>query len=371
VLQFVISQFFIIGTLVMISQMNYFSKKELGFRKDAIIVIPIPEREIPAEGPGVSKMRTLREEVSRLAGVEMASLANTPPSSGSVNGTGFRFEGEGEEARKDTEIKQIDGHYINLFGLQLIAGESLEDGDTARAFVVNEQLTRVAGFKTPEEIIGKRMRVWGKVLPVVGVVRDFHSVSLREPIEPIVMMNRIRGYESLSLKINPLQLQDIIKEVRVKWEADYPNHIFEYKFLDEQIREFYESERKLSILLSVFTSMAIFIGCLGLFGLATFMANQKTKEIGVRKVLGASAESIVISFCTEYFKLIMIGFVIAAPLSWLVMNEWLNGFEYKITIGAGMFLASLAITLLVALLTVGYKSLKAAIMNPVNSLRYE
>jgi putative ABC transport system permease protein len=370
VLQFVISQFFIIGTIVLIKQMNYFQQKELGFRRDAVITVPIPENESP-EANNISKMRTLRDEISKLPGIEMASLSSTPPSSGSVNGTNFRFEGESEDKGKGTQVKQIDGNYMDLYDLKLIAGTAIDDYDTARGFLVNEQLVKTAGLSDPKDIIGKNILMWGKNLPVVGVVKNFHTVSLRDPIEPIVMMNRIRGYRTLSMRVNPSRVQEAIKEVKTKWESAYPEHIFDYRFLDEQIREFYEGEQKMSILLSVFTSMAIFIGCLGLFGLATFMANQKTKEIGVRKVLGASVEGIIFRFSAEYVKLILIGFVIAAPLAWFVMNQWLNDFAYKITIGAGVFFVGLGVTLLIAVFTVGYKSFKAAIVNPVNALRYE
>jgi ABC-type antimicrobial peptide transport system permease subunit len=184
-------------------------------------------------------------------------------------------------------------------------------------------------------------------------------------------MNRIRGFETLALKIDLKKAPEAISQLKAKWEAAYPEHLFEYDFLDENIREFYESERKMSILLSSFTSMAIFIGCLGLFGLATFMANQKTKEIGVRKVMGASVESIVMMFSKEYIKLIVVGFLFAAPLGWLAMNAFLSEFAYKIEMGPGIFLTGLGITLLIAMLTVGYKSFRAAIRNPVNSLRYE
>ncbi|MFZ6010530.1 MAG: ABC transporter permease [Bacteroidota bacterium] len=371
VLQFMISQFFIIGTIVLISQMNYFQKKELGFVKDAVLVVPIPEREDPIFGDGSSKMRTLRNEVANLAGVEQASLCSAPPSSGDVHGTGFIFEGESDEQRRDTQIKQIDGNYLDLYGLKLIAGTGIGDLDTAQGFVVNEQLVKISFIENPQDIIGRKIRVWGKNLPIVGVVKNFHAVSLRDAIEPMVMFNRVRGYGNLSLKINPAQLQAVVDGVKTKWEAAYPDHIFEYQFLDEGIREFYETEQKMSILLTVFTTMAIFIGCLGLFGLATFMTNQKTKEIGVRKALGATVESIIFLFSKEYVKLILIGFVIASPFAWYVMNQWLDDFAYKVTIGPSVFIIGLALTLVIAMLTVGYKSFRAAIVNPVNSLRYE
>jgi predicted permease len=371
VLQFFISQICIMGTIVLVSQMIYFQTQDLGFNKDAVVLIRVPQMVSRGPSDGVSKMRTLRDEISRLSGVESASLNSTPPSSGSVSKTDFYFEGEEESQGKDTQVKQVDGNYISLYEIELLAGTNLEDFDTARGFLVNEALVRISGFQKPEEIIGKRMHMWGRNLPVVGVVRDFHTVSLRDPMEPTVLMNSMDGYQTLSLKVHQPEWQNLLKVVKSKWEAAYPENIFDYQFLDEHIREFYEGEQKMSILLSVFTSMAIFIGCLGLFGLATFMANQKTKEIGVRKAMGASVESIVFLFSKEYVKLILIGFFLAAPVVWYVMNKWLEGFAYKITIGPTVFIFGLLVTLTVAILTVGYRSFKAAIVNPIKSLRYE
>ena len=368
VLQFSISQFFIIGTIVLISQMNYFQSKDLGFRKDAILTIPVPEREEPSSD-GTSKMRTLRDEVARIPGVELASLSNTPPSSGSVSGTSFTIEGV--EKEHETQVKTIDANYLELYGLRLAAGDNIEDADTARGFVVNEKLSAMVGYNNPTEIVGKRIKMWGKNLPVVGVVKDFHTVSLRGPIEATIMLNRIRSYQTMSVKINPLNMQESIKEIQHKWEAAYPDFIFSYRFLDDAIREFYEGEQKMSVLLSIFTSMAIFIGCLGLFGLASFMANQRTKEIGVRKVLGASVESIVMIFSKEYIKLIGIGFLVAAPLAWFVMKSYLDEFAYKIELTPVIFVTGLGVTLLIAMATVGYRSFKAAIVNPSDSLRSE
>ena len=371
VLQFVISQFFIIGTIVIITQLDYFRNKELGFRKDAIINIPIPEQEIPDTDSTVSKMRTLKTEIDRLAGVELSSLNYTPPASGNVSGTGFTLEGEAEDQVKETQVKPADGNYIPLFNLKLIAGTNMADGDTAVSFIVNRKFAEVAGFTDPSEIVGKRVRVWRKVLPVVGVVENFHTTDLRNKIEATVMLNRIRNYGNLSVQVNPLSFQTAIADIKKHWEATYPNHLFEYTFMDESIREFYEGEGKMSVLLTIFTSLAICIGCLGLFGLATFMANQKTKEIGVRKVMGASVESIVFMFSKQFVVLIAIGFAVAAPLAWFAMNGWLSEFAYRIDLSVWIFLAGIGITLLIALLTVGYRSLRAATANPVKSLRYE
>lgn len=369
VIQFIISQFFIIGTMIVINQMNYFQSKDLGFKKDAIIVVPMPEQEQSTSGLGISKMRTLRDELLRVPGVEVASLNSAPPSSGHVSGTDFRMEGK--EDRFGTQVKQVDGNYLAVFGLELISGQNIQDLDTPTGLLVNEKLARTAGYDEPGEIVGRSIKMWGKSLPVVGVVKDFHTVSLRDPIEATVLMNQIRSYETLTIQVNLKQVQSVLDQLKIKWEAAYPEHIFDYQFLDQQIREFYEGEKKMSVLLSIFSAIAIFIGCLGLFGLATFMANQKTKEIGVRKVLGATVESIVLLFSREYVKLILIGFLFAAPLAWIVMSKFLEEFTYKISIGPGIFIIGLCSTLCIALITVGYRSFKAAIVNPAHSLRSE
>ncbi|CAN5602713.1 ABC transporter permease [soil metagenome] len=368
VIQFSISQFFIIGTIVLITQMNYFQSKELGFDREAILTIPIPVRETPSDD-GSSKMKTLRDQLSRINGVQIASLCNTAPSSNSVSGTNFKIEGKEEDFA--TQVKTVDGNYVDLFGLKMAAGKNIADADTAQGFLVNEKLASIAGYKDPTQIIGKRIKMWGKELQIVGVLKDFHTVSLHQSIEPTVLLNRIRDYRRISVRINPVDMQATIKQVQANWDAAYPEFIFSYEFLDDSIKQFYENEKRTSVLLTLFTSMAIFIGCLGLFGLASFMANQKTKEIGVRKVLGASVESIVLMFSKEYIKLIVIGFLLASPIAWYVMNQWLSDFAYKIEIGPMIFLTGIGLTVLIAMLTVGYRSIKAAITNPVESLRSE
>jgi len=238
--------------------------------------------------------------------------------------------------------------------------------------VVNEAFMRVSGLNDPNELLGRTIIVWDTKLTIVGVVHDFHTASLHQRIEPTILMNNLNDYETLSVRFDGSGgIQNLISEIKSKWESIYPDHIFEYEFLDESIREFYEAEEKMSVLLTIFTSMAVFIGCLGLFGLASFMANQKTKEIGVRKVLGASAESIILLFSKEYVKLIFIGFILSSPAAWFLMNKWLETFAYKITIGPLVFIAAFVVTLVIALVTVGYKSFRAAMANPVRSLRYE
>jgi putative ABC transport system permease protein len=369
VMQFFISQLLIIGTIVLISQMNFLKTKELGFRKEAVVIVNIPEQEIPTEGDGVSKMRALRNDLMKVGGVEATSLSSTPPSSGSVSSTDFQIEGS--EEHYVTQVKQVDGNYLDLYRLELLAGAGLSDADTAQSIVVNEKLAQVVGYADPKEILGKRIKMWGKNLPVSGVVKNFHTVSLQDPMEATLMLNRIRGYETLSIKLNPQSVQQSLEEIQKRWEQTYPEFIYSYKFLEDEIAEFYEGEAKMSVMLTVFTSLAIFIGCLGLFGLTVFMANQKTKEIGVRKVLGASVENILFLFSGEFVRLILIGFVLAAPVSWYFSTKYLEQFAYKISIGPFVFILGLGSTCLIAFVTVGYRSIKAAMINPATSLRSE
>ncbi|MEJ1241174.1 ABC transporter permease [Chryseolinea sp. T2] len=366
--QFVISQFFIFGTIVLIYQMKFMNAKDLGFRKDAVLMVPIPLSEEVGPGSAPSKMLTLRDEMLRVPGVNAASLNGSAPSSGNVNGTNFKMAGT--ERDYETQVKQVDGNYIPLFDLKLVSGRNLDDLDTANGFVVNEKLCEVVGV-TPDDMVGKVIHMWGKDLPVVGVLKNFHTVSLENPIEATILLNRRARYSVLALQIDLTRTQSIIDALKPKWEAAYHESIFEYDFLDSRIQQFYQGYQRMSIMLSVFSGIAIFIGCLGLFGLATFLSNQKTKEIGVRKVMGASVESIVYLFSKEYLKLIGIGFLIAAPIAWFVMGKVLENFEYRINISAWIFAVGFVATIVVALLTVGYRSIRSAVANPATALRSE
>lgn len=307
----------------------------------------------------------------RIAGVEHVSLCNSAPSSGNISGTSFIMEGESEEQRKDTQVKTVDGDYINMFGLKLIAGRNLNDYDTATEYVVNRQFAKVAGHDNPQDIVGKIVKIWGRSFPIVGVVEDFHTTSLHQKIEPTVLFNRLSNYRTLTMKVNPKNYQASIESTKKLWEQTYPKHVFDYQFLDERIREFYQTEEKMSIIIGSFTSVAILIGCIGLFGLATFMANQKIKEIGIRKVLGASIQGIIFSFSKEFIVLVIVAFAISSPLAWYFMNSWLEEFSYRINLGPIIFLSAFVSTLMIALITVSYKSFQAANANPVDSLRNE
>lgn len=368
VLQFFISQFFIIGTIVMTRQMSFMQNQDIGFAKDAIITIPIPDQSENSPTSG-SARQALKNEILRLPGVENVSLNYSPPSYNAVLTSSFSLAGSSQEF--STQVKQVDGNYIQLFQFELIAGELLADHDSMRNTVVNEKLARTIGFENSREIVGKEISLWGKNLLVTGVVKDFNTQSLSHAVEPVVLVNNASGFQSLSVKLVPYQMQATIEQIRSQWEAHYPGYIFSYEFIDEQIRNMYNGERKTTVLMNIFAFIAIFIGCLGLLGLVMFMTNQKTKEVGVRKVLGASVVSIVVLFLKEFAKPILIAFALSAPLAALLMNNVVDEFAYKTTIGPAIFFFSFLITFSIAFFTVGYWSVKAAMANPVKSLRSE
>jgi ABC-type antimicrobial peptide transport system permease subunit len=362
VFQFVISQVLVVGTIILMTQMKFIREKDLGFSKEAIILVPLPEEDL-------TRKSTLKLEVERMPGVEMASLCYTAPSSGSVSATGFRVDGSEESLF--THVKMIDKDYIKLFGLELVAGTNIPESDTVPAWIVNEKLVKVAGFETPEDILGRNLRMWNRTLPVVGVVRDFHMLSLEREIDPIILFSMSDNYELMAVKFEPGKFNVSKDAIQQTWQTLYPNFVYSHQFLDEEIAGFYESEEQMSKMLSVFSSIAILIGCLGLYGLISFMANEKEKEIGVRKVLGATTGQIFYIFSREFIILVVVAFVIAAPLAGYAMGKWLENYQYRTPLSWMMFASGILLTLFIAFITVGYRSLRAAKTNPVEVLRSE
>jgi putative ABC transport system permease protein len=365
VLQFFISQFFIIGTLVLAAQMDFMRNADIGFEKENIITVPIPKA---GETSAAEKMKTVRQEVLRLPGVASASLAYSPPSHKAVVGTSVSISGK--DNAFDTQVKSVDGEYLRLFDIRLLEGDDLKDADTISGVLVNEKFVEVAGLN-PQSVVGRDLIIWGKSFPIEGVVSNFNTQSLSAPIEPVVLLNNSNDYRTLSIKINNSDPQQAVFAIQKTWESIYPEYIFQYAFLDDQIAALYRGETRITNMLKVFAGIAILIGCLGLLGLITFIANQRTKEIGVRKLLGASVEGIVLLFTSELAKLLIIGFMIAAPIAGYLMNLLLQEFAYKIQLGPMIFLTALGATFLISFTTIMYRAVRAAAANPVESLKVE
>ena len=367
VVQFAISQMLIIGMVVIVSQMRYTKQADLGFNKDAVLIVPLG-----IDTTGV-KMKTLKSQIEEISGVEKVSLCFTAPSSGQAWNNSIRFDNQSEDVNFQTSIKAADADYVPTFGLEMVAGRNIFPADSVREFIVNEAFTRKLNFKKPEEAIGKIIAANGgsMVAPIVGIVRDFHDRSLHEDINPVAITSYNSNYSDLAVKVNLSDVQNTITAIEKAWAAKYPDQIFESQFLDEDIARFYETEDRMLQLIQVFSFIAIFIGSLGLYGLVSFMAAQKTKEIGIRKVLGSGVTQILWIFGKEFSLLILVAFGIAAPVGWWVMNSWLQDFKFHIQMSIWTFASAILMTFFVAALTVAYKSLRAALMDPVKSLRSE
>ena len=366
VFQFGITQVLIISTLVIAYQLHFVQNVPLGFDKEAVVIAQFPEHT-PQD------LEQMRNRIASHSGVEHFSLSMSPAMSGSFWISNFYVQGDSSDTDRHAQRQFADEHYFETYGIQLIAGEGLVPSDTTNRYVVNETFARQLGYDPPEAIVGTSISFNGRQnnLPITGVVADYNVTSLEEKIDPLVISTRAEKYRSMNLKINMAQAQDVLRHVEEVWRDIYPEAPFDYEFLDESMAQFYQSYTRTFTLIQFFSGIAILIGCLGLYGLVTFMAEQKTKEIGVRKVLGATVFNIVHLFSKEFLKLVVIAFILAAPLAYYVMSGWLQNFEYRIDLGWGVFLGGIASTLLITLLTVGYRSVRAAMANPVDSLRNE
>jgi putative ABC transport system permease protein len=364
VLQFAIAQSLIIGTLVVASQMNYFTHADMGFSKDAIITAPFPR-----DSAGLASQDFLRNELLKTPGVEQVSLSMAVPIVGGFETDLRTPENKSKEPNMAVRMKVTDASYFSLYHIPFVAGRCYHQSDTPAEFVISQRVARQLGYRDPWQAIGKRINILGGTLPIVGVVKDFHTASFRDSIEPVVLTCFKREFAVASVKLNMAKAQSVIASMKKIWESNYPDLTFEYAFLDQTIANFYSQENQLSQLYKVFAAMALFISCLGLYGLISFITMQRKKEIGIRKVLGAPIKSILMLLSKEFTLLITLAFLISAPLAWYFMHQWLRQYPYRIDLGPWFFLATMGGSLLIAWTTVGYTALHAARANPVESLR--
>jgi len=360
--QFIISQVLIIGAAVITAQMQFAQNADWGFRPGAILTLEVPEN---------NKMNTLKQQIAQIAGVKSVSLCYRPPASSSNNQSGVVYDNRPQPEQWIVNDKPADADYLATFELPLVAGRNLQPSDTVREFVVNETFVKKLNLASPDEILDKTIQIGEFKAPVVGVVRDFHNWALSQAISAIAFSSYSNGYSTCAVQLAPGNPAPVLQNIKEVWESNYPDHFYTQTFMEEQLGEFLETETMLLRLVRAFAGIAIFIGCLGLYGLSSFMITRKRKEVGIRKTLGASIPGILWLFGKEYARLIVLAFVLAAPIAWWTMNAWLKDYEYRISMGAGVFLVALLATFSIAALTVGFQSVRAALANPVTSLRSE
>lgn len=373
VFQFVVAQIFIISAVIIGQQLRYSLNKDFGFNHEAVLTIDVPFKiHINEEFKG--RLSVLKQELEKHPEITAIALGELPMSD-NMMATILTYQSDTGRIQQQVMFKNIDTDYIDLYNIPLLAGRNLQESDTTREYIINEVALKAFGFPTPESAIGKQLTNYNdKNLPITGVVRDFHEFSLKSGIEPAAFISEKNNFRTLNIKLpasQPDQWEKAIQIIEAEWKGVYPGVPFEYKFYDETIASLYQQERNTSKLVGAATGVTIFISCLGLFGLATLTAFQRTKEIGIRKVLGATVAGIVKTLSKDFVKLVFIAIVIASPIAWWAMDKWLQDFAYRVDIQWWMFAIAGVLAILIALFTVSSQALKAALVNPVDSLRDE
>lgn len=371
VCQFVVSLVLIISSLFIHRQILFMKNKDLGFRKEQMLVIPT--QSVQMSQTIYQQFESIKSEFLQDPGVATITIQSAAPGRDKLTEKIRRIDEENSEGLFAC-IEFTDANYLESYDIPLVAGRDFQaerSTDSGEAFVINETAVQELGFSTPEEALGQRLSVWFWQGAIIGVVKDFHFRSLHRKIGPLVCFTPKFNPEYFTVRLNTQNMPQTLDFLKNKWASFFPENPFEYYFLDEAFDGFYQSEEKLGTLLPVFTELAIFIACLGLFGLAYFTTQRRTKEIGVRKVLGASVANISIMLSKEYTKWVVFANLIAWPVAWYVVQRWLQNFAYRIEISWWIFVFAGGLVLLIALLTVGWQVIRVANANPVETLRYE
>lgn len=366
VIQNVIAQVLIVSTILITLQVRYLKTADLGFDSTATVMLPVPDN-------AKSKTDFLRNQLLADPAIKNVSFCYKAPSSTSGRGGSIKYDTRNWEKFVGYEVTG-DANYVKTFGLRLAAGRSFTESDDAREYLINETMMRQLGVKDPQQVLGRKFtagNLSNEPGIIVGVVKDFHAKSLYVPILPEYITSFRKEYQYAGVKIGPGNPSSAIQRIKKTWEAVYPEHVFEYRFLDEQLADFYQKEDLMNKLIATSAIVAIAISCLGILGLISLIAVQRTKEIGIRKVLGASVAGITAMLSKDFIKLILIAVVIASPIAWWAITKWLQSFAYRIDIQWWYFAIAGAIGVFIAFATLCIQSVKAAMANPVESLRSE
>ena len=371
VFQFTASLFLLIGTLTVYKQIQYMRHQSLGLDIDKTLVVVPP---IVADSTYLSQMIAFKENLLKYPSIKSVAAATTIPGQPvNWNAGGIKLVSQDQELGKQYRVIGVDYDYTAQFGLKLIAGRTFSEefGSDPEAVIFNKAGIAQLGFNNPEEAIGKRIDFWGNQYTIIGVSENFNQESLRLPYEPLVirLIPDVRGY--FTIKLNTGDAASIIEQVGTEWNKFFPGNTYEYFFLEDHFNDQYQADQRFGKVFGFFTGLAILVACLGLFGLASFTTLQRTKEIGIRKVLGASVPGILKLIYKEFAVLLVIAFLFAIPIAWYTTSNWLQGYAFRIDIHWSFFLWPFIAIMLIAVLTVSFQSIKAALANPVKSLRTE
>lgn len=365
VFQFTFAQALIIVTLIIGWQINFLHTKDLGFTKEAIVYFFTPYNS--------TDPKVLKTDLEKIPEIQDVSLSWTPAAHRAVSYTYIYHDQERERVQLEVCMRAVDEDFLNVYDIELIAGKNLLPVDTAKEVLINETLLKKLGFMTAIEAVGYPIENHKKIFIISGVVKDFHLESLHTTLEPVMLIHS-NNSTCLNVRLTPSEGQSltaVMAKIEKAWKRIYPEEPLKVSFLDEAINNFYRAEQRTSRLVITATSMAIFISCLGLWGLASYSVVQRTKEIGIRKILGATGRAIIFLLSKDFVVLVVMAFVLASPLAWIAGNTWLENFAYHIEINAWIFLLTITGALLIMFATIGYQTIKAASSNPADSLRNE
>jgi len=372
VFQFAASLFLLTCTFIVYRQIQFMRQQSLGINIDQTLVISRPT--VGIDSTFLQKITALKEELTHETSIRNITLSTSIPGEAvGWNAGGIKLVGADETTQKQYRVIGVDYDYLKTYGLKLIAGRAFakEFGTDNHAVIFNRKGIEQLGFNKPEEALGKKIDFWGDQYTVAGVTENFHQQSLRESFEPLILrcIPDVSGY--MSVKMNTTQVSQTINRVKGAWNKFFPGNTFDYFFLDDHFDQQYKADQRFGQVFALFTGLAILVACLGLFGLASFITVQRTKEIGIRKVLGASVTSIVQLLYREFVLLLVIAFLIATPVAWLTVSKWLEGYAFRTNIYWIYFVFPFVLIVAIALITVSFQSIRAAIANPVKSLRTE
>ncbi len=378
VFQFLTAQILIIGALVVAKQMNFIQSKSLGFNKENVVDITLPENK-------PEQLKLFHDKLSAIPGIKSFSFSLGAPVSDDAVWTSFNTKEKYASENIDVTVKAADENYLKTYGLLLTAGRWFDDNDEKTidnsipdslkkySFVLNETAVKALGFSSAQDALGKYVTFGMNNIsaPVIGVVKDYNTASLHDAIKPVIMIEFPFFYYDAGIRLTSGNPASTLSAVEKAWSSVYPEHLFESSFLDENIAKLYENDKRTKQLFNLFAFLSIVINVLGLVGLLSFMIEQKTKEIGIRKVLGASIKDISFILSKDFLRLIIIAFFIAAPVAWLLMNKWLQDFAYRTSISWWVFVVAVLAAFVITCIAVGFQTIKAALANPVDSLRSE
>lgn len=376
--QFAVTTVLIISSLVVYKQLSYMSERGTGIDMEKVLIVKPPYLTKQDMGAFISLANNFKEDLKQIPAVKEAGSSRRLPGSEVSRASDVYRLDDSTSNRYTLHIFGMSYDMMDVFGMKMLAGRKFAttdhraDGKYVKNAILNETALKLLGFSSPEAAIGKQVSIFEQTYDVVGVTADFHMQSLHHAINPMVLMPlSYTRQSSYAIKLNTANINQTIAAIKTKYEAWFPGNLFDYYFLDETFNAQYNNDRLFGKVFGLFTGLTILIACFGLFGLSLYTVRKRIKEIGVRKVLGASVSSIVMLLSRDIIKLVVIANIIAFPIAWWIMNSWLNDFAYRIAIGWWVFAGALALALLIAMCTLSFQAIKAALMNPVKSLRTE